>query len=120
MTTKIQYVGKKPFAVDNVAGSRVTWNGNGDIKEVADECVATLLGYPDQWALAEGASIPSDQENKVAAPTKDLTKMNAKQLRDYAKKEHNAKFKIGMTLVELRKEVEALELARADTEFDKK
>lgn len=54
---KIQYVGAKPFAIDNVAGTRKIWNGNGDIQEVNDRAARVLLKYPDQWALAN----PDDQ-----------------------------------------------------------
>lgn len=54
MTTlvDIKYVGKKPFALDNVAGSAKLWNGNGDIQPVTQAQAKILLKYPDQWALA--------------------------------------------------------------------
>lgn len=48
----IKYVGKKPFALDNVAGSGKLWNGNGDVQTVTANQAKILLKYPDQWALA--------------------------------------------------------------------
>ena len=47
----IKYVGKKPFALDNVAGSAKLWNGNGDIQSVTVAQAKILLKYPDQWGL---------------------------------------------------------------------
>ena len=55
---KIQYVGRKPFAIDNVAGSGVVWNGNGDIQEVSDRAARVLVKYPDQWALVNAEDAP--------------------------------------------------------------
>lgn len=46
------YVGKKPTAHDNVAGSGKVWNGNGDVQEVTELQAATLTKYRDQWAYA--------------------------------------------------------------------
>lgn len=51
----IKYVGKKPFALDNVAGSAKLWNGNGDIQSVTVAQAKILLKYPDQWGLANAA-----------------------------------------------------------------
>lgn len=56
-TIKIKYVGKKPAATDNVAGSRVTWDGPGDVKEVTVAQAKTLLKYPDQWALVNSSDV---------------------------------------------------------------
>lgn len=59
----VRYVGKKPFAYDNVARSGVTWDGCGSIRQVTDAQAKLLLKYPDQWQLAN----PSDKE-AVEAP----------------------------------------------------
>lgn len=48
----IKYVGKKPFALDNVAGSGKLWNGKGDVQTVTAHQAKILLKYPDQWGLA--------------------------------------------------------------------
>lgn len=48
----IVYVGKKPFALDNVAGSAKLWNGPGDIQSVTVAQAKILLKFPDQWGLA--------------------------------------------------------------------
>lgn len=53
---KIRYVGKKPFAFDNVAQSGKIWAGHGDVQEVSDAQARKLLGYPDQWALDDPKS----------------------------------------------------------------
>lgn len=63
MTIKIVYVGKKPFAYDNVAKSGKCWAGNGDVQEVRPEEAKVLLKYPDQWALVDQAD-----EQVVTAP----------------------------------------------------
>jgi len=52
---KIVYVGKKPFAFDNVAKSGKCWAGNGDVQEVTAQQAKLLLKYPDQWALENEA-----------------------------------------------------------------
>lgn len=48
---KVKYVGKKPFAVDNVARSGRCWAGAGDVQEVTDAQAQILISYADQWAL---------------------------------------------------------------------
>jgi len=63
MTIKIVYVGKKPFAYDNVAKSGKCWAGKGDVQEVRPEEAKILLKYPDQWALVDEAD-----EQAVNAP----------------------------------------------------
>lgn len=50
---KIQYVGRKAAAGDNVARSGKIWDGEGDIQEVTQAQAKILIKYPDQWALAE-------------------------------------------------------------------
>ncbi len=49
--TPVRYVGKKPFATDNVASSRKVWNGPGDVQLVTEEQAKILTSYKDQWAL---------------------------------------------------------------------
>ncbi|AOY90560.1 hypothetical protein BKK79_00985 [Cupriavidus sp. USMAA2-4] len=48
----IEYVGKKPWTRDNVAGSGKAWEGPGDVQEVCVNQARMLLKHPDQWALA--------------------------------------------------------------------
>lgn len=52
-TIKVEYIGKKPFAIDNVARSGKAWNGNGDVQEVTPGQAKILTSYADQWALAD-------------------------------------------------------------------
>lgn len=47
----IVYVGLKPWARDNVAGSGKSWAGRGDVQEVSENQAKMLLKYPDQWGL---------------------------------------------------------------------
>lgn len=54
---KLMYVGKKPFAFDNIAGSCKVWEGNGSVQEVTEGQAKQLLKYPDQWALVDEADI---------------------------------------------------------------
>lgn len=85
MTIKIVYVGKKPFAYDNVAKSGKCWQGNGDVQEVTEGQAKHLLKYPDQWALVDPADVeavntPTTTEvqgedgETVNVPDTDLTK----------------------------------------------
>lgn len=48
----IRYVGSKQRKTDNVAGTGLVWNGNGDVQDVPDAAAAKLLQYPDVWAHA--------------------------------------------------------------------
>ena len=50
---KIVYVGKKPFAYDNVAKSGKVWQGNGDVQEVTEDQAKQLLKFPDQWDVVD-------------------------------------------------------------------
>lgn len=85
MTIKIVYVGKKPFAYDNVAKSGKCWQGNGDVQEVQPEEAKILLKYPDQWALVDPAdvetvnttittAVPGEDGEDVNVPHDDLKK----------------------------------------------
>lgn len=60
---KIRYVGKKPFAFDNVAGSGKCWSGAGDVQEVSAAQARSLLKYPDQWA-----AVDAEDAARAAAP----------------------------------------------------
>ena len=96
----IVYVGKKPFAVDNVAGSGKFWEGNGCVREVTVAQAKTLLNYPDQWALADESEqaivdkkealtvIDGDGDSLEISPeslNKPVEKMNKPQLVALAK-----------------------------------
>jgi hypothetical protein len=64
---KIKYVGKKPFAVDPVAGSGKTWNGNGDIQTMTDKQGEMLCKYPDQFEDANPDKSAEHLTGKYAA-----------------------------------------------------
>lgn len=50
----VQYVGKKPFAIDNVTNSGTCWNGNGDVQPMESKAATQLTDrHPDQWRLSE-------------------------------------------------------------------
>lgn len=94
----IEYVGKKPFSIDNVAGSGKCWKGAGDVQEVTAAQAKTLLKYPDQWALknpedaeAVGQPVTITVEGKdgketidKAALAKPVEKMTKPELQAYA------------------------------------
>lgn len=97
---KLEYIGNKPTAYDNIARSGVTWHGKGDIQEVTDAQAKLLLKFPDQWALvnkADQAAIEApvsikvtdeDGDNVVIDPTafkKPLERMTKAELVAYAK-----------------------------------
>lgn len=97
---KIKYVGRKPFAFDNVAHSGKCWQGNGDIQEVTELQAKTLTRYPDQWELADAADVAAvigpvhvaveDEDGDTVAVdlaelNKPLEKMTRAELKAYAK-----------------------------------
>ena len=61
-TVRIEYVGRKPSAIDNVAGSGQCWKGAGDVRSVTASQARILLKYPDQWVLAKGSNPPGQAE----------------------------------------------------------
>jgi hypothetical protein len=100
----VQYVGRKPVAFDNVAGSKKQWDGNGDVQTVTEAQARILIKYPDQWALvnrADEATVTApvtltatDPEgNQVIVSEADLKKpvekMNKTELTVYAKEKFN-------------------------------
>ncbi len=81
----IVYVGRKQFAIDNVAGSRKIWNGKDDIQEVTAAQAKTLLKFPDQWSLLEpkdkttvdanaGTTVQDADGDSVTVQDEDLAK----------------------------------------------
>lgn len=103
-TIKVEYVGRKPFAIDNVAHSGKSWNGAGDVQEVTPAQAKILVGYVDQWSLVDGEDInllnapvtvvvQDKQGNDVTISADDLTKniekMTATELAAYAKQKYN-------------------------------
>lgn len=97
---KIVYVGKKPFATDNVAGSRKVWNGHGDVQQVTEAQAKTLLKYPDQWDVVDAddaglvnepttVHVTDEDGQDVSVTTDDLAKplekMSKPELIAYAK-----------------------------------
>lgn len=96
---QIKYVGKKPFAFDNIANSGKGWNGPGDVQEVTAPQAKLLLKYADQWALANPGDaalfsapvtvkVVDEAGEKVVidtdALTKPLEKMTKPELVAYA------------------------------------
>lgn len=67
----IKYVGAKPSRADTVAGTKIVWNGHGDVQEVPDTAVARLLLHPDVWAVAEEATPKTAKAAKTAEPADD-------------------------------------------------
>ena len=105
---KVEYVGKKPFSVDNVAKSGKTWEGAGTVQEVTPAQAKILISYADQWALAKGQDpdvvnaptivITQDNDgNEVKTDASELTghleKMTAAQLVAYAQNKHGKTLK---------------------------
>lgn len=53
MLISITYCGKKSFAIDRVANSGKSWQGNGDARMVTPSQAVLLLKFPDQWCLTD-------------------------------------------------------------------
>lgn len=66
----IVYIGNKEVAIDNVARSGKTWNGNGDVQEVTVSQAKILLKHPKAWALAEDRH-QSDIDKPIEIEVKD-------------------------------------------------
>lgn len=94
---KIVYVGKKPYATDNVAHSGKSWNGRGDVQEVTLRQASMLCRFPDQWQVVDGKPLPDEKsiEQKLAQLTppkpggvgvagKRLDDMDERELADHA------------------------------------
>lgn len=123
-TIAVQYVGRKPFAVDNVAHSGKTWEGAGSVQQVSVQQAKVLTSYKDQWQLEN----PDDQE-LLDAPTvillqdasgdevqvdpaaldKHLEKMTANELRAYAQEKYGKQLGKNKAKTVLLNEVLALE-----------
>lgn len=84
-TVKVTYVGKKPFAADNVAHSGKMWHGRGDVQEVTAAQAAILLRYPDQWQAGD-KKLPTESEieERLAkiAPVQGGVGVTGKRLED--------------------------------------
>jgi hypothetical protein len=65
----VRYVGKKPTAFDNVAGSKKRWNGNGDVQEVTADQARRLIKHPDQWALVNEADLDAVNGDRSISST---------------------------------------------------
>lgn len=121
-TVRIEYVGKKPFAGDNVAKSGKIWNGPGDVQEVTVTQAKTLLKYPDQWALEnpESATLLDAPKLVEVSNGNDTTtvdvnnlngpveKMTATELRAFANEKYGKTFKGGLSRAVLLDEVNEL------------
>lgn len=80
---QVVYVGRKPFAVDNVAHSGKLWAGRGDVQEVTPAQARVLVQYPDQWRLASDADAAAVQASAVVqhtAPNGETTELNLADL----------------------------------------
>lgn len=124
----IKYVGKKPFALDNVAGSGKLWNGNGDVQTVTANQAKILLKYPDQWGLAnaEDAALvdkpvtveietgadeqgqTQTEEVNAEALTKPLERMTKPELVALAKLKFNADLDVSKAKKALIDQIEEL------------
>ena len=120
---QIKYIGRKASAVDNVASSRVVWDGPGDVQTVTDRQARILLQYPDQWALAEGSDALSLKKESVlafinpegervevseTALKKPLENMDTDELRAYALEHYQKGFGPRMSRKRLIDEIEEL------------
>ena len=99
----VMYVGRKPFAVDNVAGSGQVWNGRGDVKPVTEDEAHILTGFPDQWAIkATNGKVPTEAEvdacvkafyaagGRLGEPRKEPIDRTLAELQKEAKRKYGA------------------------------
>lgn len=96
-TVKVKYVGLKPVKEDNVAGTGITWFGQGDVQEVPLTAWTKMAKHPDVWARAdlpegEAAAAPNGKNPPRSfilkgdgKPDLDLAKLNDKALRAFVK-----------------------------------
>lgn len=63
---RIEYIGRKPVKQDNVAGTGIWWNGQGDVQDVPDGAAPTLLKYDAVWRqVADAAPQPATKTEPV-------------------------------------------------------
>lgn len=124
-TVKVEYVGNKPFATDNVARSGKCWKGKGTVHEVTPAQAKILVGYADQWRLAEGEQVDlidapvvvdvsvgkNGEIEQVNADTlnKPVEKMNAVELRAYAQHKYGKELSANRARKVLLDEVNLIE-----------
>lgn len=80
---QVVYVGRKPFAVDNVAQSGKQWAGNGDVQEVTAAQARVLVKYPDQWRLvsdADAAAVQAAAMVQQVTPDGDVVEVSQADL----------------------------------------
>ena len=80
---QVVYVGRKPFAVDNVAQSGKQWAGNGDVQEVTAAQARVLVKYPDQWRLvsdADAAAVQASAMVQQVTPDGDVVEVSQADL----------------------------------------
>ncbi|MEJ0004365.1 MAG: hypothetical protein WDN30_14055 [Pararobbsia sp.] len=100
---EIRYVGRKPWAVDNVAHTGTIWCALNDVQAVPPGAARRLLKHPDQWELANpedeallavAIHTTTDKDGKQievdeADLKKPLEKMTRAELKVYAKTHFN-------------------------------
>ena len=54
----VRYVGLKPSSTDAVAGTGLTWHGQGDVLPVPAAAWEKLKNHPDVWELVDSSAEP--------------------------------------------------------------
>lgn len=57
----VRYVGLKPSRNDNVAGTGLTWHGQGDVQAVPAAAWDKLKRHPDVWELVPSSEAPAPE-----------------------------------------------------------
>lgn len=88
----VRYVGRKPSRTDTVAGTGITWVGEGDVQAVPAEAWPALSKHPDIWqlvledepqqptAVSPGPSLSDADPQQGAAPGPSLHAMSRDDL----------------------------------------
>jgi hypothetical protein len=70
----LKYVGIKPRKDDNVAGTKVVWNGPGDVQEVPDALTPKFLAHPLVWVQVEVSGGSDSAPPELNASLADASK----------------------------------------------
>jgi hypothetical protein len=68
LTEQLTYIGNRPFKIDNVCGSGITWLGHGDTQNVERRNIPIYLQHPQVWMLKSEYD-KQQGGNSLLAPT---------------------------------------------------
>jgi hypothetical protein len=115
---QVRYVGNKPWTIDCVGKTGITWDGRGSVRDVPAEVAKKLLVFADQWQLDDGSPLPDaksieaslaamhSQTGAITNAPKHPDAMTKMELVEFASKEHGLELGVESTKEELLRTIE--------------